>query len=72
MNNNTRFAERAARSEALRDTFAFIERFIPVRDRKVYEIGSDRQFTSAIEMMNMGSRSVVCTNVPDIKDLSPI
>jgi predicted nicotinamide N-methyase len=55
--------EKSARNASIKDTFAFIERFVPIRDRRVYEIGSDRQFVSALEMMNMGAQSVTCTNV---------
>ena len=64
--------EWAARNASLKDTFAFVERFVPIRDRRVFEIGSDRQFVSAIEMANMGARSVACTNVIDSHDLSRI
>lgn len=55
-----------ARAQGLVETFRLLERFIPLRERRVYEIGCDRQFTSATEMMAMGASSVVCTNVTQI------
>lgn len=54
---------KSARIEGHAAMLRMVESFIPYTGRRVYEIGTDRNFRTAILLADIGAKEVVCTNL---------